>query len=1010
MDGSTQKQNLTKVSVITYNRNRKDQLKKTLQGLAKQEGVGVQFSLEVVVIDNASADDSVAWLENAAQWEESGLPENIVFLCSDEVLNKTEAIRTAVEASTGAYLAFAESSTIWTVDKLSCQFRTLAENGGDCIYCGGKSCSEKGEVYVPPMDWPPYKRIGQIFPDLLLEESVLLNSMFLSREAYEAVGGMDGDLSAIGEYEFLLRLARQYTFQQIPQVMAAFWPEEEKIADQLTTQCYILSEFAEDLERLGLKREKFLSVIKQAEEHHGVSVLNKYMGILAEDAEYQKFWQEYLESKKPRRRITPSAVGNVSDVLRCVGCGGCETLCPTGAIAMAYDDEGFLRPVVSKEKCIHCGKCLTVCPAQVDIEGTLNPQICYAMMAEDSLRENSSSGAIFPLLAKHIIQDGGYVVGAVYGKDFHVQHIVSNRLEDMEKMRSSKYVQSDTRGIYKQVEVLLAEGKKVLFSGCACQIAGLKAFLKKDYEQLYTVDVVCHGVPSPGVFENYLHNFQNQVGEISEVNFRHKPSFGWNTGLYLCFDDGRQYAEQGRDIFYVGFLCNWFLRDSCYCCDFKGKKYSDITLGDFWGIDRLSHELDDGKGTSFVTMNSVKGMELFHLIEGEIGKKQSFPIREAVAGNPCILATPDKKVFRELLFQELRKVPLHQAVGQVLEKLHFDVGLVLWWSPNYGNALTNYALYQTVSKTRNVLAIDSGLLRAPGQFGEFAERHYQLSSQYFPGFGVSTIQNCCDSLVVGSDQTWNIYFAEQFGLGKYYQLDFADNKRRKIAYAASFGMAEAAPPAEGYAEVYQRFDCISVREEFGVEVCRQRYGVEAETVLDPVFLLEKEDYEVLIEQAKVQEEEPFICAYLLNPTVEKHAVCKKLQEMLGGIKIIHMSENSPSQRDLYRHILEFENVQGDLQVEDWLYFMSRCRYVITDSFHGTCFATIFQKPFTAFVNRQPGRFQVFQRFTGLSERILTQTEDVPYNMLIENPDYETIQKELDQERERSLKWLDQALQ
>ena len=1000
---------MTKVSIIVYNRNRKEQLNRTLQGLAKQEGVGAHFLLEVIVIDNASTDGSVVWLRDAAQREESGLPKDIVFLCSDEVLNKAEAIRTAVEASDGEYLAFAESSTIWTSNKLSCQYGMLTENGGDCIYCGTKVCSDKGEEYVPPTDWPLFKKVGHIFPDLLLEESVMINSLFLSREAYEAVGGVDGGLYGLGEYEFLLRLAKQYPFQQIPQVMAAYWQEEEDPTDKLTTQCYILGEFSEELGRLGLKREKFLSVVKQAEESCGVSVVKKYMEILSEDAEYRNLWQEYLEKKRPRRKITLSAIGNVSDVPRCVGCGGCETACPVGAISMEYDEEGFLRPVVLKEKCISCGKCLTVCPAQVDVEGTLNPQICYAMMAEDVFRTKSSSGGIFPLLAKQIISDGGYVAGAVYGKDFHVQHIISNRLEDVERMRSSKYVQSDTRGIYKQVESLLSEGKKVLFSGCACQVAGLKTYLKKEYEQLYTLDVVCHGVPSPGVYENYLKNFRNRVGEIAEVNFRHKPSFGWKTGLYLRFADGRQYAESGRDIFRFGFLYNWFLRDSCYRCDFKGKKYSDITLGDFWGIDRLSQELNDGKGTSFVTFNSLKSMELYRLMEDEICKKQSFPINMAVEGNPCILETPDKTVFREFLFQELRKVPLHQAVEQVFGKLCFDVGMVLWWSPNYGNALTNYALYKTVSKTRNVLAIDSGLLRAPGRFGEFAERNYQLSSQYFPGFGVDVVQNCCTSLMVGSDQTWNIYFAEQFGLGKYYQLDFADDKRRKIAYAASFGMVEAAPPAEGYAQIYQRFDSISVREEFGVEVCRQRYGVEAETVLDPVFLLGQEDYEVLIEQAKVHEEEPFICVYLLNPTAEKRAVCKKLQEMLGGIKMIQMSDNSPSHRDLYRHILEFENVQGDLEVEDWLYFMNRCQYVITDSFHGTCFATIFGKPFTAFVNRQPGRFQVFQKFTGLAERILTQTENVPYDILLEPPDYVTIQKELDQERERSLKWLNRAL-
>lgn len=223
-------------------------------------------------------------------------------------------------------------------------------------------------------------------------------------------------------------------------------------------------------------------------------------------------------------------------------------------------------------------------------------------------------------------------------------------------------------------------------------------------------------------------------------------------------------------------------------------------------------------------------------------------------------------------------------------------------------------------------------------------------------------------------------------------------------------MEGAEPPAEDYAKYYQRFEHVSVREQFGVKLCREKYDVEAEWVLDPVFLLEEQDYAKLVENVQVHEEEPFIMAYILNPTKEKREVCKKIQALLGGIKIVNVSENSPQKRDENRHVLEFDNVMGDIEVEDWIYYMKNCQFVITDSFHGTCFAVIFKKRYITFINRQPGRFQVFEKFTGTSQRISQHVDVNSISQYLEDMDYDTIHKELAQERERCLKWLDNALQ
>ena len=212
---------------------------------------------------------------------------------------------------------------------------------------------------------------------------------------------------------------------------------------------------------------------------------------------------------------------------------------------------------------------------------------------------NASSGGVFPLLAQHMLDRGGYVAGAVFDKNFKVRHIVSNQKKDIRALQTSKYVQSDTSKVYFRIRELLEEGKEVLFTGCACQVAGLKAFLMKPYENLCTMDVVCHGVPSVKVYEGYLREFVRREGKIDELNFRKKSVFGWSTNLYVRFASGREYRPKGRGLYLSCFLSDWILRESCYHCEFKKMKYSDLTAADFWGIQNLEKGFEDGKGSPY---------------------------------------------------------------------------------------------------------------------------------------------------------------------------------------------------------------------------------------------------------------------------------------------------------------------------------------------------------------------------------------------------------------------------
>lgn len=990
--------NEKKVSVIVVWKQQIEELVITVNSILQQK----VSDLEIIIADITGLEKGVEQVSH-----EFADCDNIIYLKADEELSVNDAFNGALDMVDGEYIAFAESGAVWASDKLDKQMQELRKKS-ECGWCYG-ICEVDDDYNVPPKYWPDYKKQENAFPDLVMDICVNLNSVLVRKSVLSEVGIFDDALPELCEYEFLLRLALNCPTVYVNEVLVKIKSRDMDAEKVLVTQCYILSEFAQALEGLGLKEDKFIKVVDFAENYKLMPLFWEYADILKEDILYRRYIHEYIQKKSPKRNIQKSLKTDVSGVKNCIGCAGCASACPVQAIRMEYNQYGFLSPVIEEDKCVRCGKCLTVCPTQKELESRVIPDICYAAQASKEEQEKSTSGAIFPLLARVVLEAGGYVSGVVYDKEFHVHHIVSNQKCDMECMRSSKYVQSNTTGVYRQIEELLEQGKTVLFSGCPCQVAGLRAFLQKEYDKLYTVDVVCHGVPSPKIYESYLAEFSQKYGRIMEVDFRKKREFGWKTGLYIRFEDGKVYSNKGYEPYLFSFLNDWILRDSCYQCEFKERKYADITLGDFWGVAQLDESMDDGTGTSYVTINSVKGLELFSNIKDNLRTLKLFKVSEAIKYNPSITRSANKTKFREILFENIQKGSLQNAVGRSYAQIHFDVGLALWWSPNYGNAMTNYALYHVLCEKYSVLALDNVAMNPSGRFKRFAKEYYQLSSDYFPRGSAELIKDCCDTFIVGSDQTWNVHFEKMFRCGKYFQLDFADDTVKKISYAASFGMEGAEPPAEEYAEDYRRFNHISVREQFGIELCREKYGVDAEWVLDPVFLLEEKDYEKLEANAKVKEEEPFIMAYLLNPTKEKREACKKIQEMLGGIKIINVSENSSQKRDEYRHILEFDNVMGDIEVEDWIYYMKNCQFVITDSFHGTCFAVIFKKRYMTFINRQPGRFQVFGKFTGTSDRISARVEMNSLSRYLEEMDYDTIHKELAQERERCLKWLENTL-
>ncbi len=320
----------------------------------------------------------------------------------------------------------------------------------------------------------------------------------------------------------------------------------------------------------------------------------------------------------------------------CCGCASCVQSCPKQCIQLVEDEEGFLYPEVDQTICINCGLCEKVCPL-LQCKQPLPSQRALAVKNRDEEeRLASSSGGVFIALAKIILQQGGVVFGAVYDEHWEVKHSYAENLEGVKPMMGSKYLQSRTEHTYQETERFLKEGRKVLYVGSPCQIAALHAFLRKDYPNLLAVDFSCHGVPSPSVWRKYLDetfsvnsekSSLNNVPVVSDIYFREKKTCGWKNFSFVV--TSKVTSKTGKDSILLsnvhyknpymrGFLSDIYLRPSCYLCRSKnGVSHSDLTIADFWGINKIMPDFDDDKGVGLVLINSEKGSQYFSQLNME---------------------------------------------------------------------------------------------------------------------------------------------------------------------------------------------------------------------------------------------------------------------------------------------------------------------------------------------------------------------------------------------------------
>ena len=350
----------------------------------------------------------------------------------------------------------------------------------------------------------------------------------------------------------------------------------------------------------------------------------------------------------------------IQDKTLCCGCSACAMKCPKHCITMQPDNEGFLYPVVNEADCIDCGLCEKVCH-ELHPYDERNPLNVYAAINKDEqVRLNSSSGGIFYLLAEKTIAEGGVVFGARFDDDWQVVIDYAETIEDVKPFMGSKYVQARTVTAYKDAETFLKQGRKVLFSGSPCQIAGLHHYLRKDYDNLTTVDFVCHGVPSPKVWQRYLDEVVKAGKQaINDVKFRNKGN-GWKKfNFVLSYNhDSKSYSLSSwhqQNHYMRAFLSDMILRPSCHDCRAKqGSSRSDITIADFWGIDREIPDMDDDKGTGLVLVNTEKGRQALDWSKVTM-KESSIEVASKYNGGLSSLNKPHPK--REEFFAALDTFP-----------------------------------------------------------------------------------------------------------------------------------------------------------------------------------------------------------------------------------------------------------------------------------------------------------------------------------------------------------------
>lgn len=352
---------------------------------------------------------------------------------------------------------------------------------------------------------------------------------------------------------------------------------------------------------------------------------------------------------------------------KCTGCSACAAVCPKKCITMQSDSEGFLYPLIDEAQCVDCGACKAACPVLTKSEQVeATPEAFVAVGSDTEVRLSSSSGGVFTVLAEKILDEGGVVFGAAFDDEFKVVHKAVEEKSELSLLRGSKYVQSEIGDSFEEVKRYLKDGRKVLFSGTPCQVAGLKSYLKTDYDNLICLDFICHGVPSPDLWKRYVEYCELKNGsKLKTASFRDKTESWGSFSMRLEFENGSvQCNNLSRDLYLRAFLSDVALRPSCYECGFKTiGRMADITLADYWDVSKIHPEMFDNKGTSLLLIHSEVGQKLLDAVGDRMTLKPT-DLERALKSNSAAVKSAARPVARGSFLADVKTMRFDKAVNK----------------------------------------------------------------------------------------------------------------------------------------------------------------------------------------------------------------------------------------------------------------------------------------------------------------------------------------------------------
>lgn len=700
----------------------------------------------------------------------------------------------------------------------------------------------------------------------------------------------------------------------------------------------------------------------------------------------------------------------------CNNCRNCINVCPVNAITIK-NYKKFQKAYIDKKKCINCNLCKIACPFEQDYKQKEIINKYIVRIKNENNIYKSSSGGFFGELSRELLKSKYIIYGAAFNEKFELHHVRVNKAKDLNKILKSKYVQSNLGNIFDQVQTDLNKKLNVLFSGTSCQIASLKKYLKKEYSNLYTIDLICHGTPSPEIWMDYVHNESKNVDSLlQDVDFRFYNKKDFSKNFLMKFKNKKIINEPlYANIYGKAFLNNIILNDSCHDCPFKNSRnQSDLTIGDAHGY---TNEQFQSK-LSLIIVNTKIGETLFKKIKEKIWIFNDFNIIDLIENNYPLLYPSLKHYNNEFMLNNssINIISLlENSFGNLIEYSKKNVGILNFYyeNYNYGANLVAYSLQKLVEKLGynayiiNFNPFDN--LNVINQFKtlefvKFREKHLKLTPVYKNADELYILNKHLHKFIVGSDQVWRKDITQN-NLYSYF-LDFVMPHNQRISYGASFGNTElnlTDNEKEKCKNSLEKFSAISVREKDAVEVVENQFNTKAELVLDPTLMLSCKDYEKIANES--WHHTKYVAYYcLFDQEKEFMNQINKLFKNKKKINIKLKEENIPL---LNKKVLKYRFIS------DWINGIKNADFIITDSYHGMIFSILFKKEFLCLGknSKAKSRFDTLCEVLGgnIESRIIGSLADVESIAGLKNIDYKTINKNLLKLQKKSLKFLETSL-